>query len=647
MSEKISALYNSVSHSVSNYWNTELDANILTKNKDILKIGNILNSLFVDRSTIEIPRLVVVGSQSSGKSSLLNSILGMDILPTGSNMVTRSPLQIELIQTGNTHHAVFGNYINGNWETVENIEISYPDITSEQKNKIKNTITKITEHNAGTNMNITNKPIYLRVLSPNVPNLSLVDLPGLTMVACTDRGQPKDIKEQIRNMVGEYIKPKKTLILAVMPARVDIEADIALDLIKEYDTNGERTIGVLTKIDLMNDGTDITNLLTNNISVDLQLKYGYFAIKNRTNKEAGEFNVLQGLQLEAEYFGKHSVYNSIIYKDRVGIPSLCNHLSTILIESIKTCLPKILGEINESITVNCNKLEKLGQPLPKDDVAKSSYVHYLLSKFCRKFVSILDDRGNIINSGRTIKDIFIKYREDIQKLDPFTNDVCSDQYILECIKNCEGNHMSFPSPPIEVLEQIMKDKHKRPINRVFKISKKCAEDVMGEIIVLTNILIDECGIIRFPNFAKIIKNELLNNILIDNLSITLKKMNELIDMQENYIWTEDIHFLETLNKHDQQAKGDLDMQLSIMRQLLKNYYNTVIISMSDIIPKCIMLFLIKCTQNAISSSLYNKIKKEKLDNLIIEYDEIHKERTNLDKSNNELNKAKSLIENIM
>ena len=238
----MSAMANKILTSVTNLWNNESNQEILTQNKEILKIGNILNSLFIDRSNIEIPRLVVVGSQSSGKSSLLNSILGMDILPTGNNMVTRSPLQLELIQTKTGNQAIFGTYKEGVWIENEAIDISYPDITPEQKNQINNKIEVITRSNAGEEMNITNIPIYLRIRSPFVPNLSLVDLPGLTMVACTDKGQPKDIKEQIRAMIGEYIKSPKTIILAVMPARTDIEADIALDLIKEYDPNGNRTV---------------------------------------------------------------------------------------------------------------------------------------------------------------------------------------------------------------------------------------------------------------------------------------------------------------------------------------------------------------------------------------------------------------------
>ena len=64
--------------------------------------------------------------------------------------------------------------------------------------------------------------------------------------------------------------------MGVLPARCDIEVDSALELIKQYDPKGERTIGILTKIDLMNENSDISNYLTNDISNDLKLHYGYF-----------------------------------------------------------------------------------------------------------------------------------------------------------------------------------------------------------------------------------------------------------------------------------------------------------------------------------------------------------------------------------
>ena len=166
----------------------------------------------------------------------------MDILPVGKQMVTRTPLHLELIMT-NKNNAVleFGNFLYGGWKVIETLELNITAPTKEQVEFVKATIEKLTRDKAGNEKNISDKPINIRVYSPNVPNLTLIDLPGLTTVACKDKGQPEDIKQQIKNLVGKYIKPRKTIILAVMAARSDLETDMGLDLIKKYDPTGERT----------------------------------------------------------------------------------------------------------------------------------------------------------------------------------------------------------------------------------------------------------------------------------------------------------------------------------------------------------------------------------------------------------------------
>ena len=451
-----------VTNNVVNYFSSANSFNILGQDKEILNIGNILNSIFVNRKDISIPRLAVVGSQSSGKSSILNSILGMDILPTGSNMVTRGPLQLELIQSVNEVKAIFGEYVEGEWIEIKAIQIQYPDPNIEQKHEISSMIKAITKQYAGDGMNITDKPIYLRIYSPNIPNLSLVDLPGLTMVACTDKGQPKDIKDRIRSLLQSYIEDTETIILAVMPARTDIEADIALDLIKECDTEGKRTIGILTKIDLMNEGTDVTNYLENRVSKDLQLQLGYYGIKNRNKLEMSSMNVIDGLKSEYEFFKNHRIYGNSKFKDNLGIPSLCKNLSTVLVKSLKRNLPTILEKINTELIQNQTELDKLGNPIPIDDHMKAAFIHKTISKLSRNFTSVLEDRGKNINSGRNIKNHFNVFREKIHNIKPFEK--YNDKYILNAIANCEGNHMSFPSPPVEVLEQLIKDNRKKPLH---------------------------------------------------------------------------------------------------------------------------------------------------------------------------------------
>jgi vacuolar protein sorting-associated protein 1 len=116
-------------------------------------------------------------------------------------------------------------------------------------NKIRDEIVRDTESKTGRNAGISPQPINLRIFSPNVLTLTLVDLPGLTKVPVGD--QPKDIEKQIRDMLMKYIMKPACIILAVTGANGDLANSDGLKMAKEVDPEGTRTIGVLTKVDLM------------------------------------------------------------------------------------------------------------------------------------------------------------------------------------------------------------------------------------------------------------------------------------------------------------------------------------------------------------------------------------------------------------
>ena len=638
-SSTMGTLFKSVSKAVNSLYTSE-NYDLLGQDKEILNIGNVLNSIFINRGDIDIPQLVVVGSQSSGKSSILNSILGMDILPTGSNMVTRGPLQLELIQTKKDIKACFGEYVESTWMNLNEINIDYPYPNDDQKREIRSTIKQLTNQYAGDGMNITDTPIYLRIYSPNIPNLSMVDLPGLTMVACTDKGQPKDIKERIKSMIGKYIKKKSSIIMAVMPARTDIEADIALDLIKEYDPRCERTVGILTKLDLMNEGTDVTHLLENKVSKDLQLGYGYYGIRNRNKIELESMDVLEGLHAEYKYFNEHPIYSNHRYKEFMGVPCLCKNLSTILVKSLKKSFPRILEKINRDLEANTTALGKLGDPIPSEDSMKSAFVHKTIAKLTRSFISILEDRGKIINSGRNIKQQFVEFRENVGGLVPFSKENCNDSYITDAISNCEGNHMSFPSPPVEVLEQLMKDPVKRPIFNINIHAQKCSQNIMNELNVLIENILGEQSIDRFPELNKIITKTCLNEVFIPHLNKTYRAVEDELVSQENYIWTDDLKFNEALI-------DSTSSNVDVMRILAENYFKATVYILQDTIPKKIMYYLVTQSQKDIGAKLYEVIKNSDLKDILREVDNIQEKRNNLDKVLKDLKDAKDLIEGIM
>jgi dynamin 1-like protein len=628
--------------SVTSYWTSKEPFEILGQEKEILRIGNVLNSIFLNRNEIEIPHMVVVGSQSSGKSSILNSILGMDILPTGTNMVTRCPIQLELIQSKSDLKACFGEYdtTHGTWNSIKEIAIKYPNPSIEQRNEILNTIQEITQKNAGSAMNITFQPIHIRIYSPNIPNLSLTDLPGLTMVACTDQGQPKDIKEQIRKLIGKYISIKSSIILAVMPSRTDIEADIALDLIKEYDPTGERTIGILTKIDLMNDGTDITHLLDGRVSKDLQLAYGYYGIRNRNKIEMENKTVIDGLHMEQEWFCKHSIYSQSKYKERLGIPALCKNLSGILVKALKKSFPSILQNINQSLDKNIKELETLGTALPNDDTQRISYIHSTIAQLSRNFISTLEERGKSIHTGRDIKQFLVDMRRNMIEHQPFSINQCNNEYIKTMVENCDGNHMTISISAIEVLEQMMKDRQHIPLKKLENIANQYTEKIMNSMNELLIILIKEMKIDRFPQFSKFIQQVILNDVLLQNIKITNDMISHEIHSQENYIWTDNPKFLQEIQK---KISTDIDQ----IRNVANTYYNCILEVLQDVIPKKIVYFLIQASEKSFSHMLYDKVKSQNISTLLQEYDEIHIQRQTLDKIIKELQTSKQMIESIL
>jgi dynamin 1-like protein len=646
----------------------KLNTGLLSKKK-VLHIGATLQGIVqtmktqsTDESYIHVPKIVVVGSQSSGKSSLLNGILSFDLLPTGKNMVTRTPLHMELIPSKKTPIAEFGDYNKqtGLWETIVTISFDLPVPSKDQRNKIREQISIITNQLAGNECNISASPIYLKIYAPNIPNLTMVDLPGMTMIACTDRGQPMDIKEKINGLLSSYIKEPKTIILAVMPARTDIEADMALELIKRHDPEGERTIGILTKVDLMNINTDICDYLENNVSRDLQLKYGYYAIRNRTTEETTDLTVMEGFQKEKTFFKNHTTYSSITgsARSRLGIPNMTNRISEILVKNIKESLPHILTKVNERL--NCINIEfdNLGDQLPESDEAKTAFAHNILTRFTRLLCDALNNRGSLYDNSRNIKELFIEYRQNIRNENPFLNIEDNRPLIEATIRNSAGNHMISPSPPIEVLEQCLRDMSTQPMIKLSGTTNKCIKDICDCITELIDVLLKKGPIHRFPTLFKKIKSTLNGYYIIESLGKARASVDNLMKREENYIWTDDSKFHELLGNANVNNISETDMTASAptkpkkidvvlrMNELLKAYYNTYIDIMANAVPKIIMYDFIYNIQGILNNRLNEQILKVPINDLLEENGERAKRRKILSEERQKLLNIKGVIQEI-
>ena len=611
---------------------------------EIINIGNALTAILHKEKNIEIdiPQLVVVGTQSSGKSSLLNGIIGMDILPTGSNMVTRTPLNLQLIQNSRPR-LEFGNYVNGKWQTENTISLTLPIPTISESLTTKKEIIKRTKMLAGTEKSISHQTINIKIYAPNLPNLGLIDLPGLTMVACTDKGQPKNIKEQIRNMVATYIKNTKSIILAVMPARTDLEADPSLEFIKEFDNTGERTIGILTKIDLMNKDTDVTKYLENNISKDLKLKYGYFAIKNRSPKEMEDINILNGIQNEKKFFDNHPKYYGVNHLKRTGVGNLSHFLSKILTQHIKRSLPSVKLEINKLHNVINKKYNNLGVALPKNKESMVSLIHQLISNFSTNFTKRIENKKAYKNIGLKIKQILIDFRNKIDNIKPFKNLNDQDKNIQSAIQKCEGNHMNFLTPPIEVLELCLQDDNfGNPFKFLITPSEETLLKINSELYSVAIDILKEETYTRFPNLVNIIKQE-FENIIKKNKIDTSSNIINSINMEKEYVWTDDPEFLDIMpelitninTKQNQSINTLLEKYFLCIKKIIKNN-----------IPKIIMMHFVRKTEQNINYILLDKIIKNPPEFILEEKNNISQLRNKYLKQLKNIKEAKKIIENI-
>jgi len=596
----------------------------------ILNIANEINGLFSETNLVEykpeltLPRLVVVGTQSSGKSSVLNNIMAMDLLPTGRNMTTRTPLEIRL------HHikslvaegyVEFGDYTQEGWITEKKIPIKLPVPLDTEIIEIRDFITQKTNEIAGVGMNINQKPIIINIFSSTVPNLSLVDLPGLTVVACTDKGQPADIKDRIEDLVKSYISNKKTIILTVMQARSDLETDIGLGLIKKI-TN-QKIIGVITKPDLMNPETHVGEYLTNNISKDLMVTYGYYVVKNRSSHELKDNTILKGLELEKEYFANHHEYRKPVYKDRIGTCNLTNNLSKILVASITELLPSVMTEIISLESKLNQKLDGLGQELPTTKEGKMAFMNKYISSFYYKFTDSIESRGTDMNTGKLIKDTFVNYRGYILDIKPFNDKkIYNDEYFKNIISNFEGNHMSFHIPPIQILEACMTDGRYKPIMSLRESSLGCVDNICDLLIRLIKeiSMLEEFAL--YPQLAAYILTILIDEIISKAKNKTKESVNELLRNESDYIWTDNKEFIQMLSQITKNDGNETDM----ITKFLESYFFAIKQVIAHSIPKIIMSNTVREIEKSMLSFLLQTTVTEDKINLLKQDEEIEKTR---------------------
>ncbi|XP_048017704.1 interferon-induced GTP-binding protein Mx-like [Megalobrama amblycephala] len=554
----------------------------------LIELIDSLRFIGIDKD-IDLPSIAVVGDQSSGKSSVLEALSGV-ALPRGSGIVTRCPLELKLRKLKK-----------GPWSGA----ISYRGHreTFYDPSKVDNLVRKAQNELAGNTVGISDEFITLEISSPDVCDLTLIDLPGITRVPVHD--QPDDISDQIKNLILKYITKNETIILVVVPCNVDITTTEALRMARDVDSEGHRTLAILTKPDLIDKGAEIDVLNTVQGKV-VPLSKGYIIVRCRGQSDINnKIPLSEAMEMEMEFFRNHRYFSSLLNDDKASTQCLAKKLTKELVDHIKKSLPHLTDQIDTRLLSVREELKKynLGPPLEEEKMgpflseiiiefsdqinelsrtghSKEKNIHALLRPVFKKWDVYL--RSTEASFTARVKEMVDKYNEIHRGRELLTfSEFCE----FECV--IKDHVAALQEPAMETL------KHVREI----------VQNKFREVCILS--------FVQYPSLRNNI-SKMIDDIQSKQEAKVEKRIKEFINM-EQLVFTQDKVLQNKLDDSDiSQTTGieryenlrDDDMILNskgcalldarnLVPDKLALYYEIVYQRLTDYVPMLITLFMLK------------------------------------------------------
>eukprot|EP00915_Cephaloidophora_sp_WS-2016_P004948 GHVH01006593.1.p1 GENE.GHVH01006593.1~~GHVH01006593.1.p1 ORF type:complete len:678 (-),score=91.03 GHVH01006593.1:267-2300(-) len=604
---------------------------------------------------IQLPRICVVGTQSAGKSSLLEAIVGIDFLPRGEGVVTRRPLEMRLVHTSEDEcYAIF----DGQCDKVHDFD------------EVKEIIANKTDEVAGSKKGIVDDPIKVSIYGPEVPDLTLIDLPGITRVPLKNSDQTEDIEAVTKDMVMRYATDPRTVVLAVIPANQDISTSDALQIARNVDPKGIRTLGVITKIDIMDRGTNALKILKNEV---IELRMGYIGVKLRSQEDMlAKLTIHESIKREAEYFTGTACYKTL-ERQRWGIETLSTRLSTILMKHINHCLPDIKSEIDNRKKTCLTRLEELGKGPPQQSEQfemifnlarslESKTMDVITGEYGTKLESYYGKDSEVMTSGTQIKTImreFLGDRLESDDVEEMLNLEPSNLELVQLIKRREGISLSgFPSR--RTFESIL-EPH---LTKLGPIALECLDQIVE---VVENLTIDLIKNVfgQYPSMQTVVL-ELAEEALIERKQAVVDQI-KLITGSEQYFFTNDKNHTSKLDcdltkleekfitdgkRYEDAVEDALEAECIPMtyrseiiglRKTAKSYFQVTIRNLRDSIPKVIGYAFVCQAPDAIKRKLCSLTSHCNLDELFSEDRSVEETRMALKEEIKVLQKGRSVL----
>ncbi|XP_070127339.1 dynamin-1-like protein isoform X7 [Equus asinus] len=501
----------------------------------INKLQDVFNTVGAD--IIQLPQIVVVGTQSSGKSSVLESLVGRDLLPRGTGIVTRRPLILQLVHVSPEDKRKTTGEENdpATWKNSRHLS---KGVEAEEWGKFLHTKNKLYTDFDEIRQEIENETERIS---------------GNNKVPVGD--QPKDIELQIRELILRFISNPNSIILAVTAANTDMATSEALKISREVDPDGRRTLAVITKLDLMDAGTDAMDVLMGRV---IPVKLGIIGVVNRSQLDINNKKCVTD-SIRDEYAFLQKKYPSLA--NRNGTKYLARTLNRLLMHHIRDCLPELKTRINVLAAQYQSLLNSYGEPV--DD--KSATLLQLITKFATEYCNTIEGTAKYIETselcgGARICYIFHEtFGRTLESVDPLGGLNTID--ILTAIRNATG-----PRPALFVPEVSFELLVKRQIKRLEEPSLRCVELVHEEM----QRIIQHCSnystqeLLRFPKLHDAIV-EVVTCLLRKRLPVTNEMVHNLVAIELAYINTKHPDFADACglmnNNIEEQRRNRLAREL--------------------------------------------------------------------------------------
>jgi len=483
-----------------------------------VKCNEILENLNIGED-ICFPELVCIGAQSGGKSTTLNRLIGVNILPTGNGIVTKTPIEI-ISRYNDSELTIIISYDYEDRNIIKKFN-NEDDVINEIK-----TITSILTKD----ICISEKPIKIKIFSRKSPNLNLVDLPGIIAIASSF--EHYGIVDKLKNLSKKYLNKPKTIAMVVVENGQDLVTNIGLALAKEIEFHNKKlkTIGILTKVD--NKPELVYDIIKGNIQENINFKNGYFAINNKCENEDIYFNDIKIGKETNEFF-------------RCGIKNLSTYLTTMLTDSISIEIPILEDKIRSRIeNINLELLE-LGNDI-EDNSTRISIITKIITKISIGLNDAIESNGIEFNIGHNLRDLFNEFNKNLLNINVFSD--IDIKYFLNKIESFRGYREYDMIKVGNMIEKCISDASINPIDKLLCICNDTVAKVINMLeLAIKYIIKNNEDIKKYDNLDYILSSYYISEIRKKEIDLK-NSILEFIEIEKNVVHTYNDKFISNIKK---------------------------------------------------------------------------------------------------